>query len=314
MINMNPELSTLLIKVAAVMNDGHSDNSVPTQLSDSLAYCGNQTSDNPIALHSQNFSRSNIRNQVHVGIDLGTAYTVLIVLDEYMQPITGEYRFAQFVRDGLVVDSQKAISMVRKLKYIAENRLGFKLDSAATAYPPGVSLTEIKAKQYVINRAGFECDQSVNEPTAANLVLQIKDGAIVDVGGGTTGIAVVNDGHVVYTADEPTGGTHLSLVIAGALNIEFEKAEALKKDPIQRDRIYPLVKPVMEKIGAIVAHHLSGRYVNTIYLVGGTSCFTGIDKVVQKVTGITTIIPVYPLFVTPLGVAMFNTPNNYLPD
>ncbi len=307
---MNPKLNALLAKVAAVMHNDHDNISMPQQLSDNSNYCDSKILTNPLALYSRGLSSDKLQNRVHVGIDIGTAYTVLIVLDERMQPMTGEYRFAQFVRDGLVVDSQKAISMVQKLKHIAENRLGFKLSSAATAYPPGVLLTEIKAKQYVVNCAGFECDQSINEPTAANLVLQIKNGAIVDIGGGTTGIAVVNDGHVVYTADEPTGGTHFSLVIAGALNIEFEKAELLKKDPKQHSKIYPLVKPVMEKIGTIVANHLLDQDVSTIYLVGGTSCFIGIGKVIQKVTGITTIIPAYPLFITPLGVAMFNANND----
>jgi len=40
---------------------------------------------------------------------------------------------------------------------------------------------------------------------------------------------VLRDGKVVYTADEPTGGTHFSLVIAGAKNIKLEDAEELKK-------------------------------------------------------------------------------------
>jgi ethanolamine utilization protein EutJ len=40
-----------------------------------------------------------------VGVDLGTAYTVLVVLDEHKRPLAGRYQFAQIVRDGLVVDS-----------------------------------------------------------------------------------------------------------------------------------------------------------------------------------------------------------------
>ena len=48
---------------------------------------------------------------VHVGVDLGTAYTVLIVLDENHQPIAGTYQFAQIVRDGLVVDFVGAVDL-----------------------------------------------------------------------------------------------------------------------------------------------------------------------------------------------------------
>ena len=35
--------------------------------------------------------------------------------------------------------------------------------------------------------AGFEVTNIVDEPTAAAAVLKITDGAVVDVGGGTTG-------------------------------------------------------------------------------------------------------------------------------
>jgi hypothetical protein len=44
------------------------------------------------------------RGAVHVGVDLGTAYTVLMVLDDDKKPLAGAFRFAQVVRDGLVVD------------------------------------------------------------------------------------------------------------------------------------------------------------------------------------------------------------------
>jgi ethanolamine utilization protein EutJ len=47
-----------------------------------------------------------------VGVDLGTAYTVLAVLDEEGTPIAGEYRFAQVVRDGLVVDFIGAVDIL----------------------------------------------------------------------------------------------------------------------------------------------------------------------------------------------------------
>jgi ethanolamine utilization protein EutJ len=124
---------------------------------------------------------------------------------------------------------------------------------------------------------------------------------------GTTGIAIFHDGQVIYTADEPTGGTHFSLVIAGALGLEFDQAEALKKDNNQHQQLFPVVRPVMEKVGTIVARHIATHPVETIYLVGGTACFTGIDEVVQEVTGVPTIIPGFPLFVTPLGVAMQDT-------
>jgi len=245
-------------------------------------------------------------DSIHVGVDLGTAYTVLVVLDENHQPIAGTYQFAEIVRDGLVVDFIGAVDLLRTLKSKVEDQLGFALQSASTGYPPGVPQAEVRATANVLFGAGLDCTGLIDEPTAANNVLQIKDGAIVDVGGGTTGIAVFKQGKVVYTADEPTGGTHFSLVIAGSRGITFEEAEALKTDPKEQTRLFPVIRPVMEKVGTIVRRHIAGHKVERIYLVGGTCAYPGMPEVIQEITGIETLLPGNPLFVTPLGIAMNN--------
>ena len=146
-------------------------------------------------------------------------------------------------------------------------------------------------------------------PITASWMLD-QDGAIVDVGGGTTGIAILHDGKVAYTADEPTGGTHFSLVIAGANNISFENAEKMKLDPTQQNRLFPIIRPVMEKVASIVNRHIhtyhseTGIPVEQVVMVGGTAKFPGIAGVLQEFTGIPTSVPERPLFVTPMGIAM----------
>jgi ethanolamine utilization protein EutJ len=245
-------------------------------------------------------------SKVHVGVDLGTAYTVLIVLDEHYKPIAGEYKFAQVTRDGLVVDFVGAVDLLRAMKARVEKRLGFELTSGASGYPPGVPQAEVRATANVLFGAGLDCTGLIAEPTAANNVVQIKDGAIVDVGGGTTGIAIFKNGEVVYTADEPTGGTHFSLVIAGSMGTSFEEAEELKKNPKEQTRLFPVIRPVMEKVGSIINRHIEGYRVDRLYLVGGTCAYPGMDKVIEEVTGVETMLPGNPLFVTPLGIAMNN--------
>jgi ethanolamine utilization protein EutJ len=241
---------------------------------------------------------------VYAGVDLGTAYLVLVVLDAQRQPLAGEYQFAEVVRDGLVVDFIGAIDRLRGMKKSLEQRLGRQLTHAASGYPPGVARVEVRATASVVEAAGFECSGLVDEPSAANNVLHLRRGAIVDVGGGTTGIAVIEDSQVVYTADEPTGGTHFSLVIAGALGISFEEAEELKKKPSEQARLFPLVRPVMEKVASIIARHVTGRQVDALTLVGGATAFPGMAGVIQEYTGLPTQAVSRPLFVTPLGIAM----------
>jgi ethanolamine utilization protein EutJ len=246
------------------------------------------------------------KGEMHVGVDLGTAYMVLVVLDESMTPIAGTYRFAQVVREGVVLDYMGAISIVKSLKMEVEERLGRKIESAATAYPPGVPLAEVRATANVLQGAGIECSCLVDEATAASTILQIDSGVVVDVGGGTTKLAVIEDGKVIYTADEPTGGTHFTLVVAGAMHIPFMDAEALKTNAAKQAALFPAVEPVMEKVATIVARHIEPYGPRRIYLCGGCARFPGMAQVIEDVTGIETVIPGEPLFVTPIGIAMNN--------
>lgn len=246
--------------------------------------------------------------KLRVGVDLGTAYLVLVVTDESGAPLAGEWQFAQVVRDGLVVDYVGAIDLLRSMKQRVEQRIGRELTHAASGYPAGVPMAEVRATAHVVEAAGMDCSGLIDEPSAANNVLMLREGAIVDVGGGTTGIAVLDDNQVVYTADEPTGGTHFSLVIAGALGISFEEAEALKTTPDEQPRLLPLVRPVMEKVASITERHIRGRDVNLITMVGGSSAFLGMADVVQNYIGVPTRVVSHPVFVTPLGLALHDPP------
>ena len=123
----------------------------------------------------------------YTGVDLGTACVVIAVLDENKQPIAGAMRYADVVRDGMVVDYIGAVQIVRELKEEIEAKIGVELVYAAGAIPPGTDTLDGGAVKNVIEGAGFECTNLLDESTAANLVLQMKNGAVVDIGGGTTG-------------------------------------------------------------------------------------------------------------------------------
>lgn len=239
----------------------------------------------------------------YTGVDLGTACVVLAVLDEHLRPVAGTFRYADVVRDGMVVDYIGAIRIVREMKEELEGKLGTQLIYAAAAIPPGTDALDSGAIKNVVQGAGFEITALPDEPTAANAVLNIRNGAVVDIGGGTTGISVLKDGKVVYVADEPTGGTHFSLVIAGAYKMSFADAESYKRDKKNHKELLPVLKPVIEKVSSIISRHIAGWEVDGIYLVGGTCCLTGIEGIIEKKTGIPTYKPGNPMFVTPLGIA-----------
>ncbi len=240
----------------------------------------------------------------YTGVDLGTACVVLAVLDENYKPVAGAFQYADVVRDGMVVDYIGAINIVRNLKNQLEEKLDTELIYAAAAIPPGTDELDSGAIMNVVQAAGFELTNVLDEPTAANEVLKIENGAVVDIGGGTTGISILKNGKVIYVADEPTGGTHFSLVVSGAYKMSFSDAETFKRDTKNHKEVLPVVKPVVEKVSSIIKQHIKDYDVQEISLVGGTCCLSGLEKIIEKQTGVFTHKPQNPMFVTPLGIAL----------
>ena len=244
------------------------------------------------------------REKLYVGVDLGTAYIVVVVVNSKGEPVACALEFAQVVRDGLVVDYVGATQIVRRLVGQIQERLGRELEDAAIAVPPGTGVRECATHRHVVEGAGLNVTSILDEPTAANAVLNVQNGVLVDIGGGTTGLSIIEDGKVVYVADEPTGGTHLSLVLSGNYGVSFEEAEKIKKDPARQREVFTVVKPVIEKMASIINSHIRGRNVSDIYLVGGTCCLKDMETIIAKETGKPVCKPSNPFLVTPLGIAL----------
>lgn len=244
---------------------------------------------------------------LRVGVDLGTSSIVLAVVNRYGKPIFGAFEYNQSIKDGLVVDYVGAVAITRRLKEQAEAALGKELVYAAAAVPPGTVGNNKNVVGNVLESAGFEVTQILDEPTAAANVLGMQDGAVIDVGGGTTGISVFRDGEVIYTVDEPTGGTHMGLVLSGAYGISMDEAETLKRNKKREREVYSVLKPVVEKMAAISKRALAdGQYQEgmPIYVVGGASNFKEFEKTFTQYIGYPVQKPVFPEFVTPIGIAM----------
>ncbi|WP_235860812.1 ethanolamine utilization protein EutJ [Peptoniphilus porci] len=244
------------------------------------------------------------KKKLYTGIDLGTAFIVLAVLDEDKNPVCGAYEFANVIKDGMVVDYIGACDIVKKLKKQIEDKIGVELFDAGVAIPPNTESLDGGVVKNVAESAGFNVVDVFDEPTAANKILNLRDGAVVDIGGGTTGISILKEGKVTKVVDEATGGTHFSLVLSGANKISFEEAELLKRDFKKHSEIFPIVKPVVDKIISIINKAIEGSEVNEIILVGGSALLNNIENYIEDNIRIKTLKPKNPMFVTPLGIAM----------
>lgn len=248
--------------------------------------------------------RLNKSKVYYTGVDLGTACVVVAVLDENKKPVAGRFQYADVVKDGMVVDYIGAVRIVKGMKEELEEELGTELTYAAAAIPPGMEALDGGAVKNVVQAAGFEITALIDEVMAANSLIGLKDGAIVDIGGGTTGVSIIKDGELIRENDEATGGWHFSLVLSGAYKISLDEAEEYKCNPAHHREIFPVIKPVIEKVGSIINKSIDGYDVEKIVMVGGSSCLTGIEEVVEDITGIPTIKPSTPAFITPLGIAL----------
>ena len=235
----------------------------------------------------------------HLGVDLGTADIKVMVLNAAGEPVACFLEWAEVVRDGVVVDFAGAIDIVRRLVGMAQEKLGVKFSGAATSFPPG---TEPRLSTYILERVGLEATAVQDEPTCVASLLELDRTAVVDIGGGTTGTAVVHRGKVVFSGDQPTGGRHISLVIAGHYGISFQDAEERKRHPGEPD-ILRLARPTLLRMCDIVAGHIKGRRVERLVLTGGTCCLPGVDAVFTEELRLPIQLPCQPLLLTPLAIA-----------
>jgi ethanolamine utilization protein EutJ len=239
-----------------------------------------------------------------VGVDLGTASCVLVVLDDDT-PVWVESVASGALHDGVVVDFARAVATVRGLRDRAQEALGVPLTRAATAYPPCIPAADARACTYVCETAGFDAVTLVDEVSAAQRTLEVTDGVVVDVGGGSTGIGVFRDGVLVRLDDRPGGGHHLDLVLAGALGIEIEEAERVKRErPAEALPILvPGLQRIAESVRAMTATSDDGAADLPLHLAGGALMIPRAGDVLADYLQRTVVTHPHALLITPLGIA-----------
>lgn len=244
------------------------------------------------------------------GVDLGTATFVLAVVDAVGEPVYLDAEPASAVRDGVVVDFHAATDIIARLRATAEAALGQPLPRGAAAYPPGVGRNESRACQFALERAGMDCVNLVDEVSAANALLGLADAVLVDVGGGSTGVGIVEGGILREVADLPGGGHHLDLILAGALRIDVEVAERVKRED-GGDYLH-ILRPGLERVATNIdrlSQRLSsrgptlGRDRLPIHLAGGALMIPGAGEVISQYLERPVVEYPHALYITPFGIA-----------
>jgi cell division protein FtsA len=181
------------------------------------------------------------------------------------------------------------------------------------------AVTSVQNVVRSVNRAGLAVQDVVLEPIASAEAVLFPDEkelgvVLIDIGGGTTDMALFRDGAVWHTAVLPLGGDHITNDVAVGLRTPMADAENLKKRygcaltslvpaeetvdvpsvggrkprELSRQVLSEIVQPRIEEIFTLVARDLARAGFQEaatagIVVTGGSSIMEGVPELAEAV-------------------------------
>ncbi|MFC1541377.1 cell division protein FtsA [Candidatus Latescibacterota bacterium] len=233
-----------------------------------------------------------------------------------------------------VIDAAKAIRLpeereiihVIPQEFIVDNQNGIKnpLDISGVRLEAEIhivtgAMTAIKNVVKCVNRAGIHVVDIVLQPLASSYAVLDRDEkelgcALIDIGGGTSDLAVFHEEAIRYTSVIGLGGKNVTSDIAIGLRTPYENAETIKvkygcalrsmaskdetievpgpgeREPrvVSLDILGTIIEPRMEEIFSLAKQELqnneyTGRLGSGIVLTGGASLIRGSAELAEQV-------------------------------
>jgi rod shape-determining protein MreB len=169
---------------------------------------------------------------------------VLAVGDEAKQMVgrtPGNIEAIRPLRDGVIADFEVAEEMIKHFIRKVHNRRGFASPRVIICVPSGSTAVERRAIQESAESAGARRVFLIEEPMAAAIgaglpVTEPTGSMVVDIGGGTTEVAVLSLGGIVYARSIRVGGNKMDEAIISYIRrnhnllIGESTAERIKKE------------------------------------------------------------------------------------
>ncbi len=233
-----------------------------------------------------------------------------------------------------VMEAAKAVAIPLDREVVHTLAQEFILDDQdGIKEPVGMSGVRLEVKVHIVtaavasaqnivrscNRAGLEVSDIVLQQIASSEAVLTPEEkelgvVVIDIGGGTTDIAVFANGSICYTASLPLGGNQLTSDIAIGLRTPVSAAEKIKKQygcamislidhnetievpsvggrqprVLSRHILGEIIEPRIEEILELVKREIfkSGFYdqvVSGIVLTGGSSLMPGVEELAETV-------------------------------
>ncbi|MCK6529487.1 cell division protein FtsA [Myxococcota bacterium] len=229
---------------------------------------------------------------------------------------------------ALVIPSDREVIHIIPQEYVVDHQDGIK-------HPQGMSGVRLGVRVHIVTAAVTSAQNIVKSCNAAGLVVkdivlaQLASAAacltdderelgvmLVDIGGGTTDIAVYRRGAVVHTQVIGLGGDHVTHDIAYGLRTPTQAAEAIKRrygvamaSMVDRNEVFEvpsvgghrsreanqmtlaqIVEPRVEEIFALVSQELGRAGFREplpagVVVTGGSALLPGLAEVAERVFG-----------------------------
>jgi rod shape-determining protein MreB len=145
------------------------------------------------------------------------------------------------LRDGVIADFEIAEEMIKHFIRKVHNRRGFSAPQVIVCVPSGSTAVERRAIQESAESAGARRVFLIEEPMAAAIgaglpVTEPTGSMVVDIGGGTTEVAVLSLGGIVYSRSVRVGGDKMDEAIIAYIRRNHNllvgegSAERIKKE------------------------------------------------------------------------------------
>ena len=145
------------------------------------------------------------------------------------------------LRDGVIADFEVAEEMIKHFIRKVHNRRSFASPQVIVCVPSGSTAVERRAIQESAESAGARRVFLIEEPMAAAIgaslpVTEPSGSMVVDIGGGTTEVAVLSLGGIVYSRSVRVGGDKMDEAIIGYIRRNHNllvgegSAERIKKE------------------------------------------------------------------------------------
>ena len=272
-------------------------------------------------------------SKIYVNLSAGQPESRLL---NVQWPIGGRAVVEQDIRRVLSAARTRAVAEGRSI--IHNLPLAFGTDDAEGVNDPrGLFCDTLTAKLHVIDavttslrtldaclaRCDLEIADLISAPMAAGMATlaaeeRLLGATVLDMGGGTTGMAVFAEGHLLHTGQLPVGGAHVTNDIARVLSTPVAHAERLKTlsgsvlaspdderemlpvpmvgeeehhiAKVPRSMLVNIITPRLEETFELVRDRLEASGLvraagHRIVLTGGASQLSGVREMANRMLG-----------------------------